>query len=114
MEVLRINISQYWYFESTHNLVDTRIVKRLNLFVYPMKNLVVSTIDGRQVEGIGKCHKVSLQIQDLNLQTKCYALPLNEIDVVLRAEWLFIRYLCHKPPRIVHGNQMARTKLQVI
>jgi len=73
---------------STHNLTDINVAKELNLFVYPVKSLTVSTIIDGHVGVVGQCHKVSLQIQDLKLQTRCYTLPLKDVDMVLGAEWL--------------------------
>ena len=73
---------------STHNLVDMKIAKALNLFVYPVKNLTVSTITDQHLDEVGKCHKVPLHIQDLKLQIDCYALSLKGVDMVLGAEWL--------------------------
>jgi len=52
---------------STHNLVDTNVVKELNLFVYHVKSLTISSITDGHVEVVGQCHKVSLQIQDFKL-----------------------------------------------
>jgi hypothetical protein len=45
---------------STHNFVDINLAKQLNLFVYPVKDLIVTIVDGQQVKGIGRCHKVSI------------------------------------------------------
>jgi hypothetical protein len=58
---------------STHNFVDINLAKQLNLFVYLVKDLIVKVVDGQQVKGIGRCHKVFVQIQSLELQTGCYA-----------------------------------------
>lgn len=73
---------------STHNFVDINLAKQLNLFVYPIKDLIVETVHGQQVKGIGRCHKVPVQIQNLELQTECYTLPLSGMDMVLGVEWL--------------------------
>jgi len=68
--------------------VDIKIVRQINIFAFPMKNLIVSNIKDQQVEGVGKFHNVSLQVQDLNLQTGCYTRPLYVMDMVLGEEWL--------------------------
>jgi len=73
---------------STHNLIDINVAKELNIFVYPVKNIIVSTIVDGHFGVLGQCHKVSLQIQYLKLQTICYMLPLKDVDMVLGAEWL--------------------------
>lgn len=64
------------------------MAKELNLFVYPVKSITILTIIDGHVVVIGQCHKVSLQIQELKLQTICYTLPLKYLDMVLGAEWL--------------------------
>jgi hypothetical protein len=44
--------------------------------------------DGQKVKRIEKCHKILIQIQELELQTRFYALPLSETNMVLDAKWL--------------------------
>jgi hypothetical protein len=61
---------------SIHNFVDINLAKQLNLFVYPVKDLMVTAADGQPIEGVGQCHKVSIHIQKLERQTRYYALPL--------------------------------------
>jgi len=39
-----------------------------------MKAMVV---DGKKIKKVGKCHKVKLQIQDFNLESPFYTLPLG-------------------------------------
>ena len=56
--------------------------------MYPTLDLIVMIVDGQKVKGVGKCHKVSIQNQELKLQTRFYALPLNEMAMVLGVEWL--------------------------
>jgi hypothetical protein len=45
-------------------------------------------INGQKVKGVGRCCKISIQIQDLELQAGFYAPPLDEMDIVLGIEWL--------------------------
>jgi hypothetical protein len=68
--------------------VDINLTKQLNLFVYLVKDLIVTIADGQQVKEIDRCHEVYVQIQSLELQMGCYALPLNGMDMVLGAKWL--------------------------
>jgi hypothetical protein len=56
--------------------------------VYPTKDLTVTIANGQKVKEVGRCHKVSIQIQELELQTGLYALLLEEMDMVLGAKWL--------------------------
>jgi hypothetical protein len=53
-------------FESTHNFVDANFTKKLNLFVYPTKDLKITIANG-QVKGVGRCDNVFVQIQNLEL-----------------------------------------------
>jgi hypothetical protein len=73
---------------NTHNCIDIIVAKQLNLFVYPTKDLTITVVDGQKVKEVGRCHKVSVQIQELELQTGLYTLPLEEMDMVLGVEWL--------------------------
>jgi hypothetical protein len=38
---------------STHDFVDINLIRQLNLFVCPMRNLVVKTTDGQQIKVLG-------------------------------------------------------------
>jgi hypothetical protein len=38
---------------STHNFVDINLTKQLNLFVYPVKDFMVTTTEGQLIEGVG-------------------------------------------------------------
>ena len=73
---------------NTHNCIDIIVAKQLNIFVYPTEDLIVVVIDGQNVKEGGRCHKVSIQIQELKLQIGLYALLLEEMDMLLGAEWL--------------------------
>lgn len=56
--------------------------------MYPSKELILIIIDGQKVEGVGRCHGVSVQIQEMDLQTSFYALRIYEMDMVLGEKWL--------------------------
>ena len=43
-------------------------------------------VDGKKI-GVGKCHKVKLQIEDYELETRFYTVPLGGVDVVLGIQW---------------------------
>jgi hypothetical protein len=74
--------------DSTHNCIDIDVAKKLNLFIYPTMDLPVKVANGQSVKEVGKCHKISVQIQELELQTRFHALLLEGMDVVLGVEWL--------------------------
>jgi hypothetical protein len=45
-------------------------------------------VDGQKVKGVGICHKIFDEIQKMELQVGFYALPLDEMDMVLSDEQL--------------------------
>jgi len=49
---------------------------------------MVTIFDGQPINGIGRCHKVLIHLQQLDLQTGYYALPLYGMDMVLGVEWM--------------------------
>ena len=53
-----------------------------------MSNMKVMLVDSKKIEKVGKCHKVKLQIQDYNLESSFYTVPLGGLDVVLGIQWL--------------------------
>jgi predicted aspartyl protease len=73
---------------STHNFMDINVARKLNLFVYPAADIRVMVADGKKIDGVGKCHKVKLQIEDYELETGFYTVPLGGVDVVLGIQWL--------------------------
>ena len=42
----------------------------------------------KQIGNSGKFHKVKLQIQDFNLESELFTIPLGGVDVVLGVQWL--------------------------
>jgi hypothetical protein len=73
---------------STHNFLDINVARNLKLFVYPVPDMKVMVVDGKKIKNVGKCHKVKLQIQDFNLESEFYTVPLGGVDVVLGVQWL--------------------------
>ena len=53
-----------------------------------MPNVKVMVSDGKKIENVGKHHKVKLQMQEYNLDTDFFAVPLGGVDVVLGIQWL--------------------------
>jgi hypothetical protein len=74
--------------ESTHNFFDISVARNLKLFVYPVPDMKVMETDGKKIENVGSFHKVKLQIQDFNLESKFYTIPLGGVDAVLAIQWL--------------------------
>ena len=50
--------------------------------------MTIFVTTGQKFREIGECHKVSIQIQELELQTDLFSLPLKKMDIVLGAKWL--------------------------
>jgi hypothetical protein len=44
--------------------------------------------DGKKNGNVEKFHNVKLQIQDFNLESELYTVPLGGVDVVLGVQWL--------------------------
>ena len=91
---------------STHDCIGINFSKQLNLFVFPTKDLTVMSADEQKVKEVGRCHKVLVQIQKLELQTGLYTLLLDEMDTVLGAEWFIVYtvgHLYHRLCRTNHG-----------
>jgi hypothetical protein len=55
--------------------------------------------DGKNIDGIGKCHKIKLQVADYELESGFYIVPLGRVDVVLGI-------LCYQ-----HRDNIARTTI---
>lgn len=59
---------------------------KLNGTVKNKNDLTIMIVDGQKIKGVGRCHKVSVHIQELELQTRFNTLPLDEMDIVLDVE----------------------------
>ena len=66
--------------------------------------------DSKKIENVGKCHKVKLQMQEYNLESDFFAVPLGGVDVVLRIQWLQTLGVYFDN----HQVQMARKKVQIV
>ena len=73
---------------STHNILYATMAKRLYIFSFPLPNMKVMVANGKKIEKVEKCHKVKLQIQDFNLESLFFTVPLGGVDVVLSIQWL--------------------------
>ena len=75
-------------FSSTHNFINVNLAKVFKLFIFLVPNMKVMVADGKKTGNVGKCHKVKLQMQEYNLESDLFVVPLGRIDVVLGIEWL--------------------------
>ena len=44
--------------------------------------------DGKRIDGVGKCHKVKLQLSDYAMESSFYTVPLGGVDAILSVQWL--------------------------
>ena len=62
---------------STHNFVNASLAKIFNLFLCLVPNMKVMVAYGKKIDNVGKCHKVKLQLQEYNLESNFFAVPLG-------------------------------------
>eukprot|EP00253_Pinus_taeda_P030836 PITA_30836 len=109
---------------STHNFVDANVAKRLNIFAYTVTDLKVMVADGKQIDGVGKCHKIKLQLSDYAIESSFYTVPLGGVDVALGVQWLrtlgtysanhikqFIKFKCDGRKYQLFGFQAPPTQV---
>ena len=53
-----------------------------------MLNMKVMVAYDKKIENVGKCHKVKLQMQEYNLESDFFAVPLGGVDSVMGIQWL--------------------------
>jgi len=67
--------------------MDINIAKQLNLFIYPVKDLMVTIVDGEQVKRVGWFHKVYVQIQNLETYildiTLCHLMGGHGVRIIM-------------------------------
>lgn len=80
------NVNILVYFGSTHNCINVDLDKKLDLCIFPIKDLIMTIAAGKKFKEIGECHKVSIWIKELELQIDLFSLPLKEMDIVLSEE----------------------------
>ena len=73
---------------STHNFINVNVAKVFNLFIRPVPNMKVMVANGKKIDNVGKYHKVKLQMQEYNLESDFFVVPLGGINVVLGIQWL--------------------------
>ncbi|XP_077219753.1 uncharacterized protein LOC143853943 [Tasmannia lanceolata] len=73
---------------STNNFLDVRIAKRLSCLVENSDKFEVKVANGRTLTSTGKCSNMKIFVQDQELVTDLFLLPLDGCDIVLGAQWL--------------------------
>jgi hypothetical protein len=94
--VKKENVTILIDMKSTHNSIDINVAKRLNLFVYLAGDIRVMVANSKRIDGVEKCHKVKLQIEDYELKFGFYTVPLEGVDIVLGIQWLQMEKLIRK------------------
>jgi hypothetical protein len=73
---------------STHNFVQDRVAKFLNLKIQPTNTLQVMVGNGSEIERHQRCPRVRLAIQGQIFDIDLYVLPISGGDLVLGIQWL--------------------------
>ncbi|XP_020266215.1 uncharacterized protein LOC109841679 [Asparagus officinalis] len=73
---------------STHNFVNSKLVKRLGLPVTEYSNFDVLVASGELIKGDGVCQGVSLDCQGVSIQVNLLVMPLGGSQIVLGADWM--------------------------
>ncbi|WVZ23586.1 hypothetical protein V8G54_002130 [Vigna mungo] len=87
-EALRIPITILVDGGSTHNFIQDRVAKFLNLTAQPTNTLRVMVGNGTELECQSICPAVNLMIQDHKFVVDLHVLPISGVDVVLGIQWL--------------------------
>lgn len=73
---------------STHNFIQSKVVKQMKLFFEPTNNLLVTIGDGSELHSEGRSSQVPLKLGEMVFKLDLFVLPLYGADVVLGAHWL--------------------------
>ena len=73
---------------STHNFIDSRVAKQLNIFIYHTASFQVSIPRNKTTLCHDKFHKVELSINNYKLKLPMYAMEIRGFDIGLGAQWL--------------------------
>ena len=77
-----------FYFSSTHNIINYKLVKVLNCFIYPTLEFQVMMEDGGTINYSGKYHEITLTMSEYVLNSPMISIPMGGVDVVLGVQWL--------------------------
>lgn len=73
---------------STHNFVNAETAQRTGISLQPRRGLQVTVANGEHVQSTGLGGDLHLQVGDEEFAIDCYAIPLEEFDLVLGVQWL--------------------------
>ena len=63
---------------STHNFINSKLVKKLGLLVTESNSFDVLVASGELIKGEGVCQEVSLECQGVKIQVNLLVMPMGE------------------------------------
>jgi hypothetical protein len=73
---------------SNHYLINYKLVKLLNCFIYPTPKFQVMITDAGTINCLGKCHSIKVTMGEYSLDNTMIAIEMDGVDVVLWVQWL--------------------------
>ncbi|KAL6495833.1 hypothetical protein OROGR_030396 [Orobanche gracilis] len=73
---------------ASHSFISQDMVQKLELVVENTPSYIVEVGDGHKVKCKGKCSKLSLQLQGMEIEQDFYLFTLQGVDLVLGLDWL--------------------------
>ena len=73
---------------STNNFLNSKVAARMALHIEGCSKFDVKVADGRILKCDQRCLQVKLLLQDQEIMTNFFLLPLHNHEVILRVEWL--------------------------
>ncbi|XP_057458006.1 uncharacterized protein LOC130748778 [Lotus japonicus] len=73
---------------ASHSFISQDVVQKLDLVVAKTPSYIVEVGDGHRVKCKGKCSKLCLQLQGLEVEQDFYLFTLQGVDLVLGLDWL--------------------------
>lgn len=73
---------------SSHSFISQEVVQKLRLMVEDTPSYIMELGDGHRVKCKGKCSKLSLLLQGMEIKQDFYLFTLQGVDLVLGLDWL--------------------------
>ncbi|XP_020245319.1 uncharacterized protein LOC109823445 [Asparagus officinalis] len=73
---------------STHNFINSKLVKKLGLLVTESNSFDVLVAIGELIKGGGVCNEVSLECQGVKIQVDLLVMPMGGSQIILGADWM--------------------------
>lgn len=75
---------------STHNLINYKLVKLLNYFIFLALEFQVMIVDEGTINCLGKFHNIKLNMGEYLLDGLMISIQVGGVDVVLGVQWLLL------------------------